>query len=396
MLYALTIMKNLHILTALTCLALSLTVQSLFSNCCCSNLPNRFNPDLECKISQEIPASHKPPAISSQSEPTSNSIATQSPQGMVWIPGGEFTMGANYPEAKKDEKPPHRVKLEGFWMDATHVTNRQFKEFVDATHYVTTAEIAPDLEEIMKQVPPGTPKPPVELLVPASLVFKPSSGAIPLKNHRAWWEWKPGASWKHPLGPESSIEGKEDHPVVQVSWFDAVAYAKWAGKRLPTEAEWAFAAYGGQKDIIYVWGNEEFSEEHPQINIWQGEFPHKSSKTNGYIGTTSVRTYKPNPYGLYDMAGNVWQWCSDLYHAGYYSEAAKKEISINPSGPKTSFDPDEPYATKHVHRGGSFLCHKSYCKGYRISARMKTCPDTSLNHLGFRCVKDKKANEKSD
>lgn len=296
-------------------------------------------------------------------------------------------MGSDNKDSREDEKPPHKVRIDGFWMDATPVTNRQFKEFVEATGYVTTAEKAPTLEEIMSQVPPGTPSPPKELLVAASLVFKSSNGPVSLRNHHAWWEWKPGANWKHPLGPESSIEGKEDHPVVQVSWFDAMAYAKWAGKRLPTEAEWEFAAYGGRKDIAYVWGNEEFLEETPQANIWQGKFPYKSTKPNGYFGTTAVRTFKPNSYGLYDMAGNVWQWCSDLFHIAFYKEEAKKDISINPTGPITSLDPAEPYAKKHVHRGGSFLCHDSYCKGYRISARMKTCPDTSLNHLGFRCVK---------
>lgn len=327
------------------------------SDCCCSNLPSRYS-----------------------------SLSSVIPEGMVWIPGGEFTMGSASADAKRDEKPPHKVKVDGFWIDVTPVTNRQFKAFVDATGYVTTAEKAPTLEEIMSQVPPGTPKPSPEMLVAASLVFKPSQGPVSLRSNRAWWEWKPGANWKHPLGPESSIESKEDHPVVQISWFDAVAYAKWAGKRLPTEAEWEYAAYGGKKDIAYVWGNEEFSEENPQANIWQGQFPYKSTKPNGYYGTTSVKTFKPNSYGLYDMSGNVWQWCADLYHASYYQDEAKKEMSVNPTGSKTSFDPEEPYATKHVHRGGSFLCHDSYCKGYRISARMKTCPDTSLNHLGFRCV----------
>lgn len=321
--------------------------------------------------------------------PSRYPIGPSAPAGMVWIPGGEFTMGSDNKDSKKDEKPVHQVKVDGFWLDATPVTNRQFKEFVDATGYVTTAEKPPTLEEIMSQVPPGTPAPSPELLVAASLVFKPSNKPVPLHSNRAWWEWKPGASWKHPLGPESSIEGKEDHPVVQVSWYDAAAYAKWAGKRLPTEAEWEFAAYGGIKDIAYVWGNEEFSEENPQANIWQGEFPYKSTKPNGYMGTTSVKTYKPNPYGLYDMSGNVWQWCSDLYNFSYYQEEAKKGLSVNPTGPKTSFDPEEPYAVKHVHRGGSFLCHNSYCKGYRIAARMKTCPDTSLNHLGFRCAQSK-------
>lgn len=330
-----------------------------WADCCSSKLPSRFGE------------------------------ATSPPPGMVWISGGEFTMGSDDPEAKKDEKPSHRVKVDGFYMDATPVTNRQFREFVDATGYVTTAEKPPTLEEIMAQVPPGTPPPPKEMLVAASLVFKPTSGPVRLNSNRAWWEWKPGANWKHPLGPESSIEGKEDHPVVQVSWFDAVAYADWAGKRLPTEAEWEYAAYGGKKEIKYVWGNDEFSEENPQVNIWQGEFPYKSTKPNGYIGTTAVKTFKPNSYGLYDMAGNVWQWCQDLYHVSYYRDEAKKELSENPKGPKTSYDPEEPFALKYVHRGGSFLCHRSYCKGYRITARMKTCPDTSLNHLGFRCVMTK-------
>jgi formylglycine-generating enzyme len=325
-------------------------------SCCCSQLPNRFE--------------------GLKAEP-----------GMVWISGGEFTMGSEEKEAKKDEKPAHRVKVEGFWIDTTLVTNRQFKEFVEATGYVTTAEKAPTLEEIMSQVPPGTKPPPPELLVAASLVFKPTSGPVPLTNMRVWWEWKPGANWRHPLGPSSSIEGKEDHPVVQVSWFDAVAYATWAGKRLPTEAEWEYAARGGKEKQIYTWGDEEFSEEKPQANIWQGHFPYKSTKPEGYFGTTAVKSYPPNGYGLYDMAGNVWQWCSDLYHANYYQDEAKKELSIDPKGPASSFDPDEPYATKRVHRGGSFLCHSSYCKGYRVTARMKTCPDTSLNHLGFRCAK---------
>lgn len=320
------------------------------ASCCCSELPSRFD--------------------------------LQQPEGMVYIPGGEFIMGSDSPQAKRDEKPAHRVKVDGFWMDVTPVTNRQFQKFVEATGYVTTAEKAPTLQEIMSQVPPGTKPPAPELLVAASLVFKPTEGPVPRYSNRFWWEWKPGANWRHPTGPESTLVGKEEHPVVQVSWDDAVAYAKWANKRLPTEAEWEFAAHGG-KSTQYVWGDEEFSEENPQANIWQGEFPYLSKKPNGSFGTTAVKTYPPNPYGLYDMAGNVWQWCEDLYHVNYYQESPLD----NPKGPKTSFDPEEPCAKKHTHRGGSFLCHASYCKGYRITARMKTCPDTGLNHLGFRCVK---------
>jgi formylglycine-generating enzyme len=349
------IMKLIHF--SLLFYLFALTTQ-LWSDCCCGTLPPRF--------------------------PTT---AAKGPEGMVWIPGGEFKMGSDSLEAKKDEKPVHRVKVSGFWMDVTDVTNRQFQEFVKATGYVTTAEKAPTVEEIMAQVPPGTPVPAPELLVPASLVFTPPKGPVPLHNHFIWWDWKPGADWRHPSGPGSSIEGKEDHPVVQVSWYDAVAYAKWAGKRLPTEAEWEFSARGGKEGETYFWGNEEFSEEKPQANIWQGSFPWKSTKANNDYGTTAVKTYQPNTYGLYDMAGNVWQWCSDLYHVSYYEEEkARPQPSVDPTGPIKSFDPQEPYATKHVHRGGSFLCHESYCKGYRMTARMKTCPDTSLNHLGFRCV----------
>jgi formylglycine-generating enzyme required for sulfatase activity len=337
-----------------------------YGDCCCSNIPDRFG--------------LKNAAV---------------PEGMVWIPGGQFTMGTDADwRIRPDESPAHEVRVDGFWMDSTPVTNRQFKAFVDATGYVTTAEKAPTLEEIMAQVPPGTPPPPKEALVAASLVFKPSDGPVPLKNHYIWWDWRPGADWKHPNGPGSNIEGKEDHPVVHVSWFDAVAYAEWAGKRLPTEAEWEFAANGGTSGKKHVWGDDEFSEEKPQANIWQGNFPYKSTKPNGYIGTTDVKTYPPNGYGLHDMSGNVWQWCSDLYNSYHYKDEIKKGVCINPQGPLTSYDYQEPHAVKRVQRGGSFLCHSSYCKGYQITARMKTCPDTSLNHSGFRCVKDKETTGK--
>lgn len=340
---------------------LSLCCSYCFADCCSTTLPSRFATQETTQVT---------------------------PQGMVHIPGGQFTMGSSEDGMRADQKPAHKVQVDSFYMDITPVTNRQFQAFVEATGYVTTAEKAPTLEEIMKQVPPNTPPPPKEALVAASLVFKPTDGPVPLNNSNKWWEWKQGADWKHPLGPNSSIAGKEDHPVVHISWFDANAYATWAGKRLPTEAEWEYAARGGKDAIRYTWGNEEYNEQNPQCNIWHGEFPHKSTKENGYYGTTSVKTYPANPYGLYDMSGNVWQWCSDLYNASYYQQKAKSDLTVNPKGPATSYDPDEPYATKHVHRGGSFLCHASYCKGYQITARMKTSPDTSLNHLGFRCVKD--------
>lgn len=338
-------------------MALAFCCSACFADCCATILPSRF-------------------------------AATEAPAGMVLIPGGEFTMGSSQENARVDQKPAHKVKVDSFYMDITPVTNRQFQAFVEATGYITTAEKPPVLEEIMKQLPPGSQPPAKESLVAASLVFKPTDGPVALNDSSKWWEWKPGASWKHPLGPDSSIVGKEDHPVVHISWYDATAYAKWAGKRLPTEAEWEFAAYGGKNDIRYVWGNEEFNEDAPQCNIWHGQFPYKSTKSNGYFGTTPVKAYPANPYGLYDMSGNVWQWCSDLYHASYYQEKAKNAPVINPKGPATSYDPDEPSATKRVHRGGAFLCHASYCKGYLITARMKSSPEASLNHLGFRCVKD--------
>lgn len=332
------------------------TISQVFGGNCCATLPNRFN---------------------------------TAPEGMVWIAGGEFSMGTNSStDAKADESPAHKVTISGYWLDSTPVTNRQFLTFVEATGYVTTAEKIPVCE-----VPPGSPSPAKELLVPASLVFKPAENPVSLQDHSTWWVWEAGADWKHPLGPDSSIAGKEDHPVVHVSYFDAVAYTEWAGKRLPTEAEWEYAAYGGNDTQVYVWGDEEFSEENPQANIWHGSFPYNSSKANGSYGTTAVKSYPANSYGLYDMAGNAWQWCSDLYHASYYEQKANQGICNNPTGPATSYDPAEPHAIKHVHRGGSFLCHKSYCKGYRITARMKTEPNISTNHLGFRCAMSPKTNQ---
>lgn len=295
-------------------------------------------------------------------------------------------MGSDLAEVRPDEKPSHKVYVEDFWMDATTVTNAQFQRFIDATSYITTAELAPDLEEIMNQLPPGSPPPPEDVMVPASLVFARTSGPVSLNNVAQWWRWIPGANWKHPLGPGSVIEGKEDHPVVHVSWDDAQAYAQWAGKRLPTEAEWEYAVREGKSGQHYPWGVEDTSDDNPSCNIWEGKFPYKSTKKDGYAGTTTVKTFPPNDYGLYDMVGNVWEWCNDWYRNDYYDELAMQGTVENPSGPNSSFDPREPTVRKRVQRGGSFLCHKSYCKGYRLSARMKTSADTGLCHSGFRCV----------
>jgi sulfatase modifying factor 1 len=310
-------------------------------------------------------------------------------EGMVQIPTSEFMMGASDNEGRSDEYPQHRVKINSFWMDATEVTNAQFKKFVDATGYVTTAEIKPDWEEMKKQLPPGTPKPDESLLIAASLVFTQTSSAVNLNDASQWWSWTEGANWKHPQGPASSIKGKDHYPVVHISWDDANAYAKWAGKRLPTEAEWEYAARGGLVNKKYFWGDEDPEKGKPKANIWQEKFPYLNTSVDKFKGAAPVKSFAPNKFGLYDMAGNVWEWCSDWYTPDYY-KGLGSGISINPQGPPKSYDPMEPTVPKRVVRSGSFLCNASYCKGYRVTARMKSSPDTGLEHTGFRCVADAK------
>ncbi len=306
------------------------------------------------------------------------------PAGMVWIPGGEFTMGSDDPDALPAEHPAHRVRVDGFWMDETDVTNAQFRRFVEATGYVTTAEKAPTEEEILQYAGPDRFAKKEEL-VPGSMVFAPPDHPVDLGDWRQWWKWTPGADWRHPEGPGSSLSGKEDHPVVHVSWFDAAAYAKWAGKRLPTEAEWEFAARGGLDGKKYVWGDEPFSEEHPQCNNFQGHFPDRNTGKDGYQRTSPVKAFPPNGYGLYDMAGNVWQWCADWYLPDAYARTAGRGVLVNPKGPEHSFDP-RLRPPERVHRGGSFLCCVGYCFNYRPSARTGCTPDTGMSHVGFRCV----------
>ncbi|WP_375446902.1 formylglycine-generating enzyme family protein [uncultured Fibrella sp.] len=306
--------------------------------------------------------------------------------GMVAIPAGTFLMGADNDQARPDEYPKHSVCLDGFWMDATEVTNAQFARFVKATGYITTAERKPDWEEMRKQLPPGTPKPADNLLVASSLVFSAPAQISSLADYSQWWQWVAGADWRHPEGPGSSIVGKENYPVVQVSWDDARAYANWAGKRLPTEAEWEWAARGGLRKAIYPWGNEPVDAGKPKANSWQGTFPVTNTKRDGFDQSAPVKSFIPNGYGLYDMAGNVWEWCSDYYRPDYYQTQARAGVVKNPTGPLQSVDPDEPTVPKRVQRGGSFLCNDSYCSSYRSSARMKSSPDTGLSHTGFRCV----------
>jgi sulfatase modifying factor 1 len=310
----------------------------------------------------------------------------KTPLGMAWIPGGTFLMGTNDKESFPDERPSHLVQVLSFWIDQHDVTNAEFSEFVKATRYVTTAERKVDWEDLKKELPPGTPKPAESALAPGSLVFTPTSGPVPLNDLSAWWRWVSGANWRHPEGPESTIQGRENHPVVQVSWNDAVAYAQWAGKRLPTEAEWEFAARGGLEAKRYVWGDEFKPSGKYMANTWQGVFPVRDTGEDNFVGTSPVGSFPANGYGLYDMAGNVWQWCSDWYRVDSNIEAASKNVCRNPGGPAESYDPGDPYAPKRVVKGGSFLCNPDYCESYRPSARRGTPPDTGSSHTGFRCV----------
>jgi formylglycine-generating enzyme len=311
------------------------------------------------------------------------------PPGMVWVPGGQFTMGSNHTTGLANERPAHPVEVAGFWMDEHAVTNAEFRKFVEATGYVTTAERPVDWEEMKSQVPPGTPRPPDEMLRPGSLVFTPPDHAVDLSDMSNWWTWTIGADWKHPQGPKSSIAGKDDHPVVQVSWDDAVAYAKWAGKRLPTEAEWEYAARGGRGNTRYYWGDEFRPGGKYMCNMFTGEFPYKNTAADGFAGVAPVKRFPANGYGLYDMAGNVWQWTADLYRADLHVQAAETKGLSCPIVTE-SYDPTRavPNQVQRVTKGGSFLCNVSYCESYRPTARRGTPPDTGSGHTGFRCVKD--------
>jgi len=309
------------------------------------------------------------------------------PDGMVWIPGGEFSMGAVEPvdpqdavgmQATRDSRPVHRVSVDGFWMDRTEVTNDQFAAFVAATGYATVAERTPRPEDF-----PGAPR---DLLVAGSLVFSPPDHAVPLDDERQWWRYENGADWRHPLGPASTIAGNGTYPVVHVAYDDAEAYAKWAGRRLPTEAEWEFAARGGLSGRRYPWGDEFSPGGRQMTNRHHGHFPDHDAGSDGFAGIAPVGQFPPNGYGLVDVAGNVWEWVSDWYRADYYATLPSTQVTRNPSGPSSSFDPDEPGVAKRVHRGGSFLCTDQYCSRYMVGTRGKGEVGTGTNHLGFRTV----------
>jgi formylglycine-generating enzyme len=301
---------------------------------------------------------------------------------MLWIPGGTFQMGSAdfYPE----ERPVHEVIVDGFWMDPYVVTNADFARFVDATGYVTVAERAPTPEDF--------PDAPLENLVPGSMVFRKRTGPVNLRDYSNWWAWVPGANWRHPKGPGASLEGLARHPVVHVAYEDAETYARWAGKELPTEAEWEFASRGGLTGATFTWGNEEFPDGQAMVNSWQGEFPWQNLLTDGHEGTSPVGSFPPNGYGLYDMAGNVWEWTSDWYEPRGSNPAVKSCCmgSVNPRvvSPEKSYDPQQPQfrIPRKVVKGGSHLCAPNYCLRYRPAARQPQMIDTGMAHIGFRCL----------
>ena len=324
---------------------------------------------------------------SSTSQPTGQAGLPTGQAGMVWIPGGEFMMGDNEEQPASNAQQLHSVKVDGFWMDETEVTNAQFKSFVEAIGYKTVAQRPLDWEELKKQVPPGTPKPGDDVLQPGSMIFTPPSSPVTLNDYSQWWRWVVGANWQHPEGPQSSIEGKDKYPVVHIAYEDAEAYAKWVGKRLPTEAEYEFAARGGLNGKTFAWGDELNPQGKHLANYFQGAFPTNDTAEDGFKGASPVKSFPPNGYGLYDIIGNVWELCSDWYSVDV---SMNNTMLSNPKGPTSTRDPDDPYAIKRVSKGGSFVCSIQYCSNYKPSGRQGSAFDSGMNHTGFRCVKDAK------
>ena len=317
------------------------------------------------------------PVMSDVAEPAAAAHA-----GMVFIPGGTFRMGSDRHYA--EEAPVHRVTLDGFWIDLTPVTNRQFKDFVRATGHVTNAEIAPEAKDYPGALP--------HMLFAGSLVFTPTPGPVDLRDWSQWWRFTKGADWRHPEGPKSNINTRDNHPVVHVAYADALAYAKWAGKDLPTGAEWEFAARSGLDSAEYAWGSELTPGGKHMANTWQGEFPHQNRNEDGFARTSPVTAFPPNGYGIYDMIGNTWEWTTDWFSQKHEADAPKACcVPENPRGaPKeSSYDPLQPQIRipRKVIKGGSHLCAPSYCRRYRPAARHAEAVDTSTSHVGFRCIR---------
>jgi formylglycine-generating enzyme len=355
---------------------ITLAVVSVFAIGCA---PSQSSVPAESHTGHQVPASTTPRTTSVEVRINDSPAPGPAPQGMVWVPGGTFWMGCEGC-GMPDALPVHVVEVDDFWMDRTPVTNTEFQKFIAATGYVTVAE-----RPLKASDYPGVSK---DLLVPGSAVFNPTSKPVPLDNPLQWWRYTPGASWKHPQGSTSSVRGREQHPVVHVAFEDVSAYAKWAGKRLPTEAEFEFAARGGLDRNLYPWGNDLKPQNKPVANTWQGQFPASDSGEDGYTGTSPVEAFPANGFGLYDMGGNVWQWCADWYRPDYYASlAATGQMTRNPQGPGDSFDPQEPGAVKRVLKGGSYLCTDQYCARYLVGSRGKAEVTSGASNLGFRLVR---------
>jgi len=313
---------------------------------------------------------------------------TSTPEGMVWVKGKTLLQGAKKGDtyAMMREKPAHQVRVDGFFIDITEVTNAEFKEFVIATGYVTVAERPIDWDTMKKELPPDTPKPADSVLQPGSLIFNKNVNAIAnMENYGQWWTWKIGANWKQPEGPDSSIVEKENYPVVHVAFEDAQAYCRWANRRLPTEAEWEAAAQGGNDNTIFTWGNNA-EQLVKNANTWQGTFPVKNESVDSFELIAPVTSYLPNSIGIYDMLGNVWEMTADKFNRNYYRDIDTTTTLINPKGAEDYNSSQNPYQKEIVIKGGSFLCHASYCASFRISARMGMALDSGSDHVGFRTV----------
>ena len=295
-------------------------------------------------------------------------------------------MGTDETEAYPPERPAHPVRVDGFWIDAHEVTNDDFAAFVRATGYVTVAERRPDPAQLRGMLPAGSPEPAAVDVSPGSMVFVKPVAPASTDDPAAWWRWVPGADWRHPEGPASDLQGRGNHPVVQVAYEDAEAYATWAGKAIPTEAEWEFAARGGLDRKRYAWGDQVRPGGRVMANTWQGTFPHENLREDGFEGTSPAGSFPPNGHGLFDMIGNVWEWTADWYADDTHAKtAAAGGVAVNPRGPQTG--PGDPRPRERVTKGGSFLCAENFCLNYRPSARIGTAWDTGASNVGFRCVK---------